>query len=218
MRNLRQHLVRLGSQKPALRPHIRPILASLGAEVARPVKVAGKAPRRGRKTAASLYSPRFLNKHRGINIADDPHWDNAIIVEWQKELDSMGFEDIDINFGRIGDSGGYVFLEDWEGPLDAILAMSNLKAKYRDLYDYVSREDMWAIVNGRKFYTMSDDLDGPELPPEVQKQKEAFEKEMTKRLHDLTKAILHELQMGYGHLTSDEAVADTLEANGIFED
>lgn len=229
MSDLRKHLVRLGSQQPHLRPHLRPILASLGQGSSAPARRTAKARPMGRRAAKHNYSDAFLDRHRDINV--DYDWYDYIIEDWTKKLDAMGFDNPEIRFSGFHSQGDGASFTCDQVLVHDFLTKSKLKSQYRQLHDFSKKDGdlvfhIYRPYGSRELHPFSiqaEVLDevyrrSKPLPPKVDLQMEELAKDMTEMARDLSYRIYRELEDGYEYLTSDEAVAESLMANEIYED
>lgn len=182
-----------------------------------------------------------IEKHRDINV-DIHDWYECTIDDWKERLGEMGFYDPDIQFSGFWSQGdGASFTSrSVPGPHtdpDVVEAWNNLVGAAALIGETIT-EDLRALAYGgvartnHRYYhenTVSVDWnwDDPpygnyELPTEGMKpfadaliaSVERYFEDLDERVRSLCRQIYDDLEKEYEYLTSDEAVEETLEANG----
>jgi len=176
------------------------------------------------------YSEQFLNDNRDINLYDD--WYTVVYehaTEWAMENYAFDVDKINFTgFWSQGDGASFV------GGVNvaAWLLKHKLGNKYRRLLNAVKWRDAVITIDRislRHWHENTcrledDDLEDTiiccpsEDKDELYEQAEKVVKIMEEERVRICKKIYRWLEEEYEYLTSDEAVAESLEANAIWED
>jgi hypothetical protein len=186
------------------------------------------------------YSAQFLDEHRNINV--DYDWYECTIEWWTERLAKFGIQCDEIQFTGFcsqGDGASFTgrvrnaqrFITFMTGGTKAY-PMWHKVAVERDLWITIERLDsryrhentITANVEPEQF-TVGDNYDTDEMVYEMHKawdrvlddEHHQFELDCRDFVRALCRYIYRDLEQEYEYLTSDEAVAETLEANDIQE-
>jgi len=188
------------------------------------------------------YSDKMLDKHRYINVEHDD-WCECTVGWWTELLEKFGFADVEIRFSGFGSQGdgasftGYVhkplrvitfMMSDTKSfPIWRKLAeqgMLNMRIDRANGFYYVHENSTTPVVDAESFRdTFAPNDEMIEVLHElwdvtIDREYRDFEQAFKEFARTLSRRIYDALEEEYDHLTSDEAVSETLEANDIRDD
>ena len=165
---------------------------------------------------------KALNHYRYLNV-DYADWDEYILEEEEKKLESLGYSDVNIlysGFWTQGDGACFTASIDIKKWLEA----HKLTNKYKLLYVNSELVTMTLIHNNYYCHSTTTELedicyfqDLPEAKKEkLYRQVNEIEKLILEEREELGDNIYKTLQQAYVTKISDEAVRDTIEANEYY--
>ena len=169
---------------------------------------------------------KVLEKNREINV-DYPQWHDPEIEYWEEKLEGMGLENPKISYSGFysqGDGASFTCKNvDIEKFLTSQKAKGRFKALLKALEDGGIEVSASVIRLDNHYshpYTVRADVDANEyeevsvnFASKVQLEANELENFLTETVRDLSKQIYDNLEKDYEHLTSDEAVIETIKAN-----
>lgn len=156
----------------------------------------------------------------------DYDWWNGVYDHWKKKLEKLGYTDIDIRFSGFWSQGdgasftGKIDIPAWlkahpNKNHDRILLL--IEKELVDVDNAVIKRDRWGNYvhwNTTSVYVNFNVYGGSATHLEnVHNVLNPIESEIQEEVQDLSKEIYSDLEKGYEGVTSDESIAETIEAN-----
>lgn len=163
---------------------------------------------------------KIIEKHSDINT--DFNWYDDTIDVIKEDLETIGFDNVEINFSGFGSQGdGARFIGTWTALLAEKPKGSNFLSLYETLKEtaekfpglrvYITTEkhSRYSHENTVSFEFEQDS--GDEISEEA-------ERSITETCKEAMRKIYKELEADYDYRTSEEAIVETLDANEYYFD
>lgn len=181
-----------------------------------------------------------MERYRDINVDHD--WWDYTYDYWKSRLERMGVDVDEINFSGFwcqGDGASFTGSINSRA-LKRFMRIHGMRERYRAIYTVLDHLDGWVNIyhTGHRYYhsyTVATEsrLDEPtwidydtedlrealvlELYNEAMLHWTDFDDEVENILRGYMDTIYRDLEKEYDHLTSDEAVAEAIEANELYD-
>lgn len=181
-----------------------------------------------------------MERYRDINVDHD--WWDCTYDYWKSRLERMGLTDVEINFSGFWSQGdGASFTANINSyNLKKFIRVHGLRDRYRATYEMAKKRVMWGSAcrySSSHYYHEcsvyfesdmescqwdedSDDLRDAMLHQfwyQADLERRDFDGEVQEILRGYMQDIYHALEEEYECLTSDEAVAEAIEANELYD-
>ena len=182
-----------------------------------------------------------MERYRDINVDHD--WWDCTYDYWKSRLERMGVEGTDINFSGFWSQGdgasftGYVS----SARIKRFMRIHGLRDRYRQIYTLADHIQIWIEVRRSSHHyahehtvSIEADSDCPHnwINADTEDVRDAivlelydnamlhwgdFNTDCAEIMREYMHRIYHDLEEEYDHLTSDEAVAEAIEANELYD-
>lgn len=158
-----------------------------------------------------------IEKYRDINV-DYDGWHDFIIEEYTGELEALGYENITINYSGFWSQGDGASFTAATIDLWQWIKAHKLGNKYRSLKKWIDEGELVASIQRETHHyyhekTVSSTVESGDCPAKLSSLIDELENELDEKTEDYCRELYKQLSNAYDSLTTDEAVAETLEAN-----
>lgn len=182
-----------------------------------------------------------MERYRDINVNHD--WWDCTYDYWKSRLERMGVDVEDISFSGFwsqGDGASFTGRIQTAKYLKRFMRIHGMRERYRAIYTLADHLDMWVTItrsssrySHENTVTAEAQINDPHwIDEDTEDLREAlvlelyneamlywrdFDKEVEETLRGYMHTIYRDLEKEYDYLTSDEAVAEAIEANELYD-
>lgn len=164
---------------------------------------------------------KVLQEQRDINT--DYDWYKWSLEDWERDLESMGFDDVNISFSGFWSQGDGASFTSGSIDIEKFLTAQKAKGRFKAILKAIKANKAEFITSIDRIdhhysheYTVRAYVEYNSLEDKFtpnQDQANELESFLTDTVRTLSRKIYRELEKEHEHLTTDAAIIDTIEAN-----